>query len=449
MHTHMLFRGARIMGGPPELERGGDILVTDGAIAALGPSGSLKVPEPAAGRAAPAGCPEAPGQPESVTVDCTGLLAFPGFVDMHVHLRTPGHEHKEDLSSGLAAAAAGGFASVLAMPNTSPPVDGAAQVSDLLARAAKVRNGARLLQSACLTQGRKGESLCEYFEIREAGASAVTDDGGWVTDGAVMRRAIDYAAVCGLLPLTHPEDPTLSRGGSMHEGRVSTRLGLRGIPPQAEESAIYRDCALSLLTGNPVHVCHVSTAEGADLVRRFKAMGARVSCETAPHYLFLTHERVLGFDSHAKMNPPLRTERDREALRAALADGTVDAIATDHAPHSVLEKEVEFMDAACGITGLETAVPLALKLVRETGMPLARLASLMSLNPARLLGLPEPMKPGSPADLTLVDPDLEWTYLTEEGLSKSRNTPFEGWEFTGRAVMTVVGGEIRYRLVRP
>jgi dihydroorotase len=234
----------------------------------------------------------------------------------------------------------------------------------------------------------------------------------------------------------------------MHEGRISTKLGLRGIPPQAEESAIYRDCALSLLTGNPLHVCHVSTADGADLVRRFKSRGARVSCETAPHYLFLTHERVLGFDSHAKMNPPLRTERDREALRAALLDGTVDAVATDHAPHSSLEKEVEFMDAAFGITGLETAVPLALRLVRETGMPLGLLSKLMSQNPARLLGLPEPLKPGSPADLTLVDPDLEWTYRAAEGFSKSRNTPFDGWEFTGRAVMTIVDGEIRYRLAR-
>ncbi|MDR1080796.1 MAG: dihydroorotase [Deltaproteobacteria bacterium] len=432
MARHLSLKGARIQGGPPELERGGDILITDGLIAAAAPCGG--------------GAPECPEGAE--VVDCTGLLAFPGFIDMHVHLRTPGQEHKEDLDSGLAAAAAGGFTSVLAMPNTSPPVDTAAQVGDLLARSLRVRGGARLLQSACLTRDRGGESLCEYFELKEAGASAVTDDGGWVADGAVMRRAIDYAAVCGLLPLTHPEDPTLSRGGLMHEGRISTRLGLRGIPPQAEESAIYRDCALSLLTGNPLHVCHVSTAEGADLIRRFKALGARVSCETAPHYLFLTHERVLGFDSHAKMNPPLRTERDREAMRAALLDGTVDAIATDHAPHSSLEKEVEFTDAAFGITGLETAVPLALRLVRETGMPLRLLASLMSLNPSRLLGLPEPLKPGSPADLTLVDPDLEWTYRAGEGFSKSRNTPFEGWEFTGRAVMTVVGGEIRYRLAR-
>jgi dihydroorotase len=368
---------------------------------------------------------------------------------MHVHLRTPGQEHKEDLESGLRAAAAGGFTAVLAMPNTSPPVDTAAQVADLLARAGRVRGGARLLQSACLTLGRKGESLCEYFDISEAGAVAVTDDGSWVTDGAVMRRAIDYADVCGLLPLTHPEDPALSRGGQIHEGRVSTRLGLPGIPPQAEEAAIYRDCALALLTGRPLHVCHVSTAEGADLVRRFKALGAKVSCETAPHYLFLTDESCAGYDTRAKMNPPLRTERDREALRAALADGTVDAVATDHAPHSVLDKEVEFMDAAFGVTGLETALPLALRLSSETGLPYSRLAELLSLNPARLLGLPQGLAPGAPADLTLVDPNLAWTYRASEGLSKSRNSPFDGWTFKGRAVLTAARGEILWELARP
>ncbi|MDR2611596.1 MAG: dihydroorotase [Deltaproteobacteria bacterium] len=428
MTRQLLVRGAAVYGGPPELEAGGDVLLSSGKVAALGPAGTVAAPEGAE------------------TVDAQGLLAFPGLIDLHVHLRTPGHEHKEDLESGLRAAAAGGFAAVLAMPNTSPPVDTAAQVADLLARAARVRGGARLFQSACLTQGRQGESLCEYFEIAGAGASAVTDDGSWVADGPVMRRAIDYAAVCGLLPLTHPEDPTHSRGGQIHEGRVSTRLGLRGIPPQAEEAAIYRDCTLALLTGNPLHVCHVSTGEGADLVRRFKALGARVSCETAPHYLFLTHERVGDYDANAKMNPPLRGERDRELLREAIRDGTVDAIATDHAPHSSLEKEVEFMDAAFGITGLETAVPLALRLLEETGLGFGRLAELLSLNPARLLGRPAGLAPGNPGDLTLVDPCLAWVYRASEGLSKSRNTPFDGWEFKGRSVMTVVDGEIRYRL---
>jgi dihydroorotase len=223
-------------------------------------------------------------------------------------------------------------------------------------------------------------------------------------------------------------------------------MGLRGIPPQAEETAIYRDCAISMLTGNPLHVCHVSTAEGADLVRRFKSKGARVSCETAPHYLFMTTDRVQGYDTHAKMNPPLRTGLDRDALREAVADGTVDAIATDHAPHSVLEKEVEFMEAAFGITGLETALPLTLELARETGLPMSKVAAILSLNPARLLGLPQGIVPGNPADITLVDPDLKWTYRASEGHSKSRNSPFEGRELTGRAIMTIVAGEIRYRL---
>jgi dihydroorotase len=400
-----------------------DILIQDGLIKETGPPGSF------------ASATEADGY------SAKGLWIFPGFIDMHVHLRTPGQEYKEDLSTGLKAAAAGGFTSVLAMPNTDPPVDNAETVRSLLTRAQAVK-GARLLQSACMTRGRKGEELNEYFEIKEAGAVAVTDDGSWVPDASVMRRVVDYANVCGLLPLSHPEDSTLSKGGVIHEGWVSTRLGLRGIPPQAEEAAIYRDIAISRLTGKPLHICHVSTAEGADLIRRAKRAGVPVSGETAPHYLTLTHEAVLGYNTDAKMNPPLRLPEDRDALLEALVDGTLDAVATDHAPHSALEKETEFALAGFGITGLETAAGVMLGLLEAKGLQPMKLAQIMSVNPARLLGLPQGLKPGNPADLTLADPRLEYVYRAQEGFSKSRNTPFDGRIFKGKAVCTFVGGEL-------
>jgi dihydroorotase len=407
-----------------------DILVEGGLIKGVGPPGSFS------------------GVPGAEPLDARGLWVLPGLVDMHTHLRTPGHEYKEDLASGLRAAAAGGFTAVLAMPNTEPPVDSADMVRSLLKRAEGLP-GARLLQSAALTFGRRGEELNEYFEIKEAGAVALTDDGSWVTDSAVMRRALDYASVCGLLPISHPEDGTLSRGGVLHEGWVSTRLGLRGIPPQAEESAIYRDIALARLTGKPLHICHVSTAEGTALVRRAKGMGIPVSAETAPHYLALTHEAVLGYNTNAKMNPPLRLPEDRAALLEALLDGTLDAVATDHAPHSTLEKETEFALASFGVIGLETALPLMLGIMREGGQRPIFLSEVMSLNPAKLLGLPLGLKPGNPADITIVDPNLEHIYQAAKGFSKSRNSPFEGRSFQGRAVYTFVGGSLAYGHPRP
>jgi dihydroorotase len=296
-----------------------------------------------------------------------------------------------------------------------------------------------------MTKGRKGEELAEYEDLRAAGAVAVTDDGSWLASPKVLRRVLDYAAVAGLLPLSHAEDHELSKGGAIHEGRVSTRLGLPGIPAQAEINAVTRDLNMAALTGKPLHFCHLSTQGAVEAVRAAKAKGLAVTCETAPHYLFLTHEAVGDYDANAKMNPPLRTQADLEALRAALADGTIDVIATDHAPHSILEKEVEFIDAAFGVTGLETSLPLMLELVRDGVITPARLVELMSLNPARLLKLPAgDLAPGRPADVTIVDPRINFTLRPEDSQSRSKNSPFWGRPLTGRAVHTIVGGRVVY-----
>jgi dihydroorotase len=292
-----------------------------------------------------------------------------------------------------------------------------------------------------MTKGREGELLNEYDELKDAGAVAVTDDGSWVSDGAVMRRVIEYARTCGLLPLSHPEDTTLSMDGQINEGRISLRMGLRGVPKIAEESAIYRDIGLSKLTGSPVHICHVSSREGVDLVRRAKDQGVPVTCETAPHYLFLTEEEVLGYDTLSKINPPLRTLDDLTALREAIKDGTIDLIASDHAPHSYLDKECEFQLASFGAIGLETIIPLSLTLGREIGLSPIRISDLISVIPSKTLNLPYGLKSGNPADITVIDPRKEWVYDKERVYSKSRNSPFLGYSFKGKAVITFIGGE--------
>ncbi len=387
---------------------------------------------------------EAPGLLKGADriIEAGGRWVLPGLIDMHVHLREPGHEYKETVATGTRAAAAGGFTSVLAMPNTSPAIDKADMVRGLLEKA---REGAsaRVWVAAAQTLGRKGEVLTEYADLKEAGAVAVTDDGSWVTNPKVMRRILDYAAAIGLLPLVHAEDHELSKGGAVHEGRVATRLGLPGIPAQAEINAVTRDLNMVELTGKPLHFCHLSTKGSVEAVREAKKKGLPVSCETAPHYLFLTHEDLGDYDTNAKMNPPLRAAEDREALLAALADGTIDAIATDHAPHSVLEKEVEFIDAAFGVTGLETSLPLMLELVRRGLISPRRLVELMSLNPARLLKIEAgTLAPGRPADVAIVDPDVEYILRPEDSRSKSRNSPFWNRPLKGRATATIVGGKV-------
>ena len=420
--TTTLIKNGRVIDPARNIDGEFDVWLEDGLIRSLDKPGAFTAPA-------------------AETIEARGLWVLPGLIDMHVHLREPGHEYKETVASGTRAAAAGGFTAVVAMPHTSPALDTAEEVLALLGRA-RAAGRARVWPAAAMTKGRKGEELTEYEDLKAAGAVAVTDDGAWVKDPKVLRRVLDYAAVTGLLPLSHAEDQALSKGGAIHEGRVSTRLGLPGIPAQAEINAVTRDINMVELTGRPLHFCHISTKGAVEALRAAKAKGLPVSGETAPHYLWLTHEDVGDYNPDAKMNPPLRTAEDREALRAALADGTIDAVATDHAPHSILDKEVEFIDAAFGIIGLETSLPLIMQLVREGFLTPARLAEVMSLAPARLLGLPGgDLAPGGPADLTLIDPDRAYTLTPDDSHSLSRNCPFWGRPLTGRAIRTIVGGK--------
>jgi len=369
-----------------------------------------------------------------------GLVVTPGLIDMHVHLREPGHEYKETITSGAAAAAAGGFTGVVAMPNTQPVNDNRSVTDFILAQAEKA-GLARVYPVSAMTMGLAGEALCEYGEQAEAGAVAVSDDGNPVSDGQIFRRVLEYLKAFGLPALCHSEDLRLSAHGVMNEGRVSCRLGLAGIPAAAEQGGVFRDVMLAELTGARVHLCHISTAGSVEIVRRAKARGIDVTAETAPHYFTLTEEAVVGYRTEAKMNPPLRTQADLEAVRQGLSDGTLDAVATDHAPHSVLEKEIEFDQAAFGVVGLETALPLTLALVRDKVLTLSQAIAALSTHPARILNLPGgTLAPGSVADVTLIDLDRKWTVEADKFRSLSRNTPFEGWKVQGRAAMTLLAG---------
>lgn len=423
MQTTWRITNGRILDPANGIDRVDDLLVISGRIASPDqkpPAGALEI-------------------------NAAGCWVVPGLTDMHVHLREPGHEYKEDVLSGTRAAAAGGFTGVACMPNTRPVNDCAAVTMMILARAEQA--AARVYPVGAISKGSEGVQLAEYGEMKEAGIVAVTDDGFPVKDSQLMRRALEYADDFDLLVISHSEETALSRGG-MNEGAISTRLGLKGIPTVAESIMIYREIALAEFTGRRVHIAHVSTRAGIELIRAAKARGVRVTAETAPHYFTLTDAAVEGYDTNAKMNPPLRSAEDRAAVRQALADGAIDAIATDHAPHSILEKEVEFDNAANGIIGLETAVPLSLALVRDKIIDAKRLVELLSVNPAAILGLPAGrFTPGAPADVTIIDPEREYLYTEDQVVSKSRNTPFLGWRLKGRAVLTMVGGEIRHSLL--
>lgn len=425
MTESLLLRNGRIIDPASGVDRQGDLLVMNGMIAADG----------------------TPAPDDVRVVDVSGCWVVPGLIDMHVHLREPGEEYKEDILSGTAAAAAGGFTAVACMPNTRPVNDCLAVTALILERAAK--GSARVYPVGAISRGSRGESLADFGEMKEAGVVAVSDDGLPVLDSQLMRRALEYAGDYRLTVISHSEETALSRHGVMNEGPVATRLGLRGVPAAAEAIMVYRDIALAEYTHRPVHIAHVSTAMAADLIRAAKGRGVRVTAETAPHYFTLTHEAVEGYNTNAKMNPPLRSEEDRQAMLRALADGTLDAVATDHAPHSTLEKDVEFDLAANGIIGLETSVPLTLELVRQGVIDEAGLVRLLSANPARILNVPGgTLAAGGPADVTVIDPALRFVYSPDIVISKSRNSPFLGRSLQGRAVMTVIGGRVTHDLTR-
>ena len=425
----LLIRGGRIVDPSQGIDRVDDLLVRDGQVVACGQAGGQPV-----GRA-------------DETIDAAGLVVTPGLVDMHVHLREPGREEDETIETGTRAAVVGGFTSVACIPNTEPPLDTQAAVEFIHQKAARA-DTCNVFVVACVSRGREGKELAEIGRLVEAGAVAFSDDGAPVWDAELMRRALEYCRMFDKPILAHEEVLELSRGGVMHEGLVSLVLGLPGMPAAAEDVMIGRDIALAETTGGRLHVMHVSTAGGVALVREAKRRGARVTAEATPHHFTLTDESLRGFDSNYKMSPPLRTAADVEAIVAGLVDGTIDCIATDHAPHAREKKMLELDRAPFGILGLETAVGLAVTRLVATGrMEWPRLVEAMSTLPARILGINRgTLRPGAVADVTLIDPDVTWRVDATRLQSRSVNTPFDGWTLRGRAVATIVGGRVKHRL---
>ncbi|RLB68281.1 MAG: dihydroorotase [Deltaproteobacteria bacterium] len=419
----ILIKGGRVISPAQKLDDTCDILIEKGKITAIGKDLDDKGAE---------------------VIDATGKVVTPGLVDIHVHLRDPGLEYKEDIASGTLAAVTGGFTSVACMPNTNPVNDSMSVTNYILNKAAK-EGHCRVFPIASITKGLEGESLTEMGELKEHGVYAVSDDGKPVSNPQLMRRAMEYARPFGMTIVSHAEDLDLVGSGVMNEGPVSTELGLKGIPWVAEDAATAREVMLAEFTGAHLHVAHVSTRGSIDIVRQAKKRGVNVTCEAAPHHFTLTEEAVRGYNTNAKMNPPLRSAEDREAVRQGIADGTVDAIATDHAPHHMDEKNVEFSIAMNGIVGLETALPLTLKLVDDGLIDLPKAITLLTSSPAEALGLPVgQLEEGGDADVTVIDPDLEWTVEAQKLVSKSKNTPFDGWQMKGAAVCTIVAGKVAF-----
>lgn len=419
----VLLKGGRVIDPSQGIDDVLDVLLVDGKVAAVGEA--LDAPEGAAVR------------------DVSGLVVTPGLVDVHVHLREPGGEHKETIATGAWAAAVGGFTSICAMPNTDPPIDDPAAVGFVLAQGLRA-GAARVYPVGAVSVGQKGERLTLVGEMVDAGAVGITDDGLPVQDSGLMRLALEYSGTFGIPVADHCEDPTLSRGGSMNEGVVSTRLGITGVPGAAEEVMIARDLFLAELTDGRLHIQHVSTRAGVQMIRAAKERGVNVTAEATPHHFTLTDEAVLGYRTEAKVNPPLRTAEDREAVREGVRDGTLDCIATDHAPHHYDEKEQAFEDAPMGLVGLETALGLAVTELVDGGvLTLPELVERMSTGPARAFNLPAgTLQEGAPADVTVFDPVAEWTVDPAAFASKSRNTPFAGRTLRGRNHTTIVGGRV-------
>jgi dihydroorotase len=415
----ILIKGGRIV-DPGRFVGTGDVLIEQGKIAAVG-----------ATVAAPAG---------ATVIDAKGLLVLPGFVDVHVHFREPGFEYKETIQSGAAAAVAGGFTTVCCMPNTNPVNDNQA-VTEFILERAKQAGLAHVLPVGAITKGSEGKELAEIGDLRRSGCVAISDDGKPVMNSLVMRRAMEYAKAFDLTVVDHCEDIHLAEGGCMNEGLISTELGLPGIPAAAEDVMVARNLSLSELTGARLHLAHISTAGSVRMVREAKARGIAVTAEACPHHFTLTEEVVRGYNTHAKMNPPLRTWADVQAIKEGLRDGTIDVIATDHAPHATQEKQQDFTEAPFGIVGLETALSLTLGLVDEGVLSLEQAVTKLTSAPAAAFGLSKgTLAAGADADVVLVDPNEQWTVDPAKFRSKSRNTPFAGWKVKGRVRATIVGG---------
>lgn len=427
MTVPLLLKGGRLVDPSQGLDAVGDLLLKDGVVAAIG--GTIAGPDGVR------------------TVDCAGLVVSPGMIDVHVHLREPGREDVETVATGAHAAAAGGFTAVCAMPNTKPVTDNQATVG-FVKRQGEAAGFARVYPYGAISVGQQGEMLAEFGEMVAAGAVAVSDDGRPVENSHLMRTALEYAQTFGIPVVEHCEVMALAHGGSMHEGLISAKLGLKGIPGEAEEIDVIRCILLARLTGGHIHLCHLSTKGSVDLVRWGKDQGVNVTAEVCSHHISLTEEAVAGYNTNAKMNPPLRTPKDVAALQAGLKDGAIDLLVTDHAPHHYDEKEREFADAPNGIVGLETALGVNVTWLLEPGiLTLSQLVDRMACRPAKTFHLPAgTLTRGSPADVTVFDPARAWTVDAARFRSKGRNTPYGGQTLRGRAICTIVGGRIVYQL---
>jgi dihydroorotase len=421
----LIIKGGKIIDPSQGLEKIADLLLADGRVSEIGDNLSLEGAE---------------------VFDAGGLIVSPGFIDLHVHLREPGEEYKETIESGVKAAVSGGFTSVCAMPNTKPVNDNASITRSIIEKA-RVASLANVFPVGAITRGSLGEELAEMAEMKEAGAVAVSDDGKPVMNAQVMRHAMEYARDHNLVVADHCQDTCLSAHGVMHEGRYSTMLGLKGMNGAAEDSQVARDIMLSEVTGARVHIMHISTARAVHLVREAKRKGLPVTCEVTPHHLALTEAQVLGFDTNTKMNPPLRSEEDRLALIEAVADGTIDAIATDHAPHHADEKMLEYDHAPFGVVGLETALGVTLGVLYHSGkVGLHRVVEMLTIGAAKVFSLSRgALQKGAIADITIFDPDRDWTVDPMQFKSKSRNTPFKDWSLRGKVMATFVEGREVFR----
>jgi dihydroorotase len=426
----ILIRGGHLVDPVQGTDEIGSLLITEAKISWLGKGDAT------------------PPQIDYEVLDATGLTVCPGFIDLHCHLRQPGFEEKETIATGTRAAARGGFTTICCMPNTNPPLDNRS-VIDYVKSTAAQEGVVRVLLIGCISKGRKGQEMAELGELASAGVIAFSDDGDPVMDSLLMRRALDYSRAFGLPVIEHCEDKTLSEGGHMNEGIISTRLGLPGIPAAAEEVAVARDLALAQLTGARLHIAHVTTEGSVDLIRRAKERGVTVTAEATPHHLTLTEEKVLGYDTSAKVNPPLRRKRDIEALIQGIKDNVIDIIATDHAPHTEVDKLCEFALAACGISGLETALGSLMSLVHTGQLTLPTLIAKLTGEPARIIGDKYgklgTLSIGTSADVTIFDPDREWVVEPTAFASKGKNTPLVGSALKGKIMATVSRGKLVYK----